>query len=269
MTLDLEGGGAKNVPGQDKKALEQPRRALDREGAAPAKISAEEAKKKDEPLRSFALRAESPVAAIRRARLIAESLGGRELGTVPEKAGAAAEGEAGPSGPAAATGAGEPAGKGLQAATEKPRATTIPPTTAKEPAPSPGPAGVFAATAAPGGLGGAGAAEARTRRIVLVLPADRLDAFRRALAGWSASARGGRAAGDGKDRPGELNAQAGGALLRCDLGGAEAAELDEQDQARAYAGSALLSDQAERGAEADRGLRRKKIVVVTLTISAE
>jgi hypothetical protein len=273
-----EAGKPDISPGRTK-TVEEAGKVLDREAAALPKAGGE--KLKEEPVRSFALRAESPAAAIRRARLIAESLGGREFGTVPEKAqSGATKGQADTAGPGGAGGAPAPAGKANGPGRDEEGGGLAQREWGAEPAPRPaGAKGVAPADKA---------AEDKTRRIVLVLPADRLDTFKRALAGWSSSAREGQAAGDGQGRVAERNASAGELALRCTLAGAEAGELDGKDQAGAHATDGLfaaaatgveaapgksgpeskVADQTVRGSEADRGVR-KKIVVVTLTISAE
>jgi hypothetical protein len=220
-------------------------------------LGAEAAKLKNaSSRRSFALRAEDPEAAELRLVRIAEALGGRSLSApVDGKPGAQDNEETS-----------KKAGNETGTPFKSPKATAEPP--ASRPAPA-GPAAPVARPKPPQAKDdetGRSGGKAPARSIVLAVPANRLEAFQKALARWSESGR--KAAPALATRALEPGFAAGGAgagaardtKLICTLADAASLSLDKPN------------DEFGSKSEADAALgaaRVERTVVLVVTIAPE
>ncbi len=203
------------------RAANEPDLTLDRE------VRGNEWKKlqDDSQRRSFALRADDAESAARQLVLIAEGLGGRQMALAADGKAAEARWDAPQDRPAEGQAPANSAPPASHAEMAKPTtaAPTAPPAAAGEPA------------AAVGGARQAGKDTATwdradARQIVLAVPADRLEAFRKALTLWSESADKGaeRKSVEKAEAPEKLAAEASDGLgfgarrvaLRCAIVGA-------------------------------------------------
>ena len=230
---------------------------------AESKPEEQDAKKLREELsRNFVLRAESPEAAARRVVRIAGSMGGWELGTVPDAAGSVDKIKEAERGGDADLG--YRAKTGSSPAPEKPGLTRSPaPPSKPQPAATKTASGTepLGAGAAPAPAGGGAMAAAPERRsIMLVIPVNRLETFKQALANWSAAGRQdalGKTNAEGKQPAENVKAAvldergAGEVSLRCALAGSVALDLDEAGKA------------------ADEAGRKGKVVLVVITVTPE
>jgi hypothetical protein len=223
-------------------------------------------KLREELSRNFVLRAESPEAAARRVVRIAGSMGGWELGTVPDTAGLADKAKEAARGGEADLG--YRVKTGPAPAPEKPVLARSPaPPSKPQPAATKTASGTepLGAGAAPAPAGGGAMAAAPERSsIMLVIPVNRLETFKQALANWSAAGRQDaldKTITEGKKPAENLKAGAldergaGEVSLRCALAGSVTLDLDEET--------------AKAANEPGLAGRKGKVVLVVITVTPE